>query len=190
MGDYRTSNILGHVGLENLGFTCFLNAALQCIHNIEEFRQLLLSNYHKVISRLTPLTETLSMLFAEMCKSESSVAPNAFLHVIRKYWVEYNPGTQQDAMDFLSFLLWRIHAEVLESEFVVRNPNIKLSAHEEVLNAWERSAHSAVTSLLGHQLITFRTCGNQYCSYESVTCDTSLILSLDIPKACKRENIE
>ncbi|KAK3925553.1 Ubiquitin carboxyl-terminal hydrolase 2 [Frankliniella fusca] len=128
MGDCRTSNILGHVGLENLGYTCFLNAALQCIHNIEEFRQLLLSKYHKVMSRPTPLTEALSMLFAEISKSESSVAPNSFLHVIRKYWVEYNPGTQQDAMDFLSFLLWHIHAEVLESEFVIKQPNIAVSA--------------------------------------------------------------
>eukprot|EP00602_Paraphysomonas_sp_CaronLab_P003006 CAMPEP_0185032642 /NCGR_PEP_ID=MMETSP1103-20130426/20883_1 /TAXON_ID=36769 /ORGANISM="Paraphysomonas bandaiensis, Strain Caron Lab Isolate" /LENGTH=664 /DNA_ID=CAMNT_0027568615 /DNA_START=114 /DNA_END=2105 /DNA_ORIENTATION=+ len=103
---------ISSVGLKNLGNTCFMNSALQCILHIEAlvsyFRQ---GHYKADINRSAPLKGALATAFAELVEEMFSVsagcavAPLSFKKMVTKLAPHLLDYEQQDCQEFLRFLL-------------------------------------------------------------------------------------
>lgn len=96
-------------GLVNLGNTCYMNSAIQSLYSIESFRNLILrnsNNYDK------PLLSELNSLFKSMRDSTIPISPRNFHNVFsRRHQTKFTEYHQQDAQEFLRYLLNSVHEE-------------------------------------------------------------------------------
>ena len=106
----------GVVGLQNVGATCYMNAALQCFSNIERLRGYFLNNKSKIKKKENKLSSSLLTIFENLWE-ESNITyyvPQEFKDVIS----EMNPlfkGIQaNDTKDLILFILETIHNELNE----------------------------------------------------------------------------
>lgn len=94
-------------GLVNLGNTCYMNASLQSLYSIESFRNLVTRNggYDKL------LTSELADLFKCLKSSQEPISPANFKRTFSKYQSKFSGLGQQDAQEFLRYLINGIHEE-------------------------------------------------------------------------------
>lgn len=183
------------LGLKNLGNTCFMNSVLQSLGNIEEFCNILTalpSLEHQLntskeaktaIGRLSAdgiiVTEELKKVLRALKEGEekSAISPESLFHAIWKVVPRFRGYQQQDAHEFLRYMLDRLHTELLlllPGRF--RNERI-----EEVLRgAPLAKSQSVVTSVFGGTLQSEVTCLS--CRTTSKKQDPFLDLSVDIPQ--------
>ena len=113
----KEDNNLPPVGLENIGATCYMNSALQCLVNIPKLSQYFLDEEKAIQKNVNAL---LSINFLEIVKNllrkeESSkqintFSPNAFFAVVQS-----DPlfqGLAGDSIDLIRFFLQNIHGEL------------------------------------------------------------------------------
>ncbi|KAG8278180.1 Ubiquitin carboxyl-terminal hydrolase 3 [Homalodisca vitripennis] len=178
------------VGLRNLGNTCFMNAVLQSLSNIEEFclyfKQLPSLESVKGVGRSKvyqsrSFRELNDALMAEELRkiiinltdngaTKSAISPESLFLVIWKVVPRFRGYQQQDAHEFLRYMLDRLHTELLH--LLPESPY--LLGH--------KGRSSIVTSVFGGTLQSEVRCLN--CSIESKKHDPFLDLSLDIPDKC------
>ncbi|KAI1375036.1 UCH-domain-containing protein [Hypoxylon crocopeplum] len=110
----KSGRVLGCVGLANLGNTCYMNAALQCVKSVEELTKYFLSgewekelNKDNVLSHNGDVAAAYAHLLKEIYKdsSPSSVSPRHFKNTIGRYAPQFSGYGQQDSQEFLGFLL-------------------------------------------------------------------------------------
>ncbi|XP_063223069.1 ubiquitin carboxyl-terminal hydrolase 3-like [Bacillus rossius redtenbacheri] len=181
------------VGLRNLGNTCFMNAVLHSLSTIQEFcyyfkqlpsleagsrpglatRRLYHSRSYCEINEAI-MTEELRKVLVGLnqggCKG--AISPESLFLVIWKVVPRFRGYQQQDAHEFLRYMLDRLHTELLHllPDFSLKdNPYISL----------EKSTSSIVTTVFGGTLQSEVCCLN--CTWESKKHDPFLDLSLDIP---------
>lgn len=176
------------VGLRNLGNTCFMNAVLQSLSNIEEF-----CLYFKKLPSLEGIKarnkmyqsrsfkELKDAIMAEELRkilinltdqgTKGAISPDSLFHVIWKVVPRYRGYQQQDAHEFLRYMLDRLHTELLH---LLPDLTLKDFSH--------KNKTSIVTSVFGGTLQSEVRCLN--CGTESKKHDPFLDLSLDIPEKC------
>ncbi|XP_067307001.1 ubiquitin carboxyl-terminal hydrolase 2a isoform X1 [Pseudorasbora parva] len=183
----------GLVGLRNLGNTCFMNSILQCLSNTQSLRDYCLHNSHRRDlnnnSRTnTALMEEFAKLIQTMWTSSSSeaVSPSEFKTQIQRFAPRFVGYNQQDAQEFLRFLLDGLHNEV--NRVTVRpRGNIEdfdhLSDEEKGKKMWSKYLEredSKIVDLFVGQLKSSLTCSE--CGYCSTVFDPFWDLSLPISK--------
>ncbi|KAI8963906.1 UCH-domain-containing protein [Daldinia sp. FL1419] len=113
-GRTKSGKVAGCVGLANLGNTCYMNAALQCVRSVEELTKYFVSgewelelNKENVLSHNGEVAAAYAHLLKEIYKDPSpgSVSPRQFKTTIGRYSTGFSGYGQQDSQEFLGFLL-------------------------------------------------------------------------------------
>ncbi|XP_040280982.1 ubiquitin carboxyl-terminal hydrolase 2 isoform X1 [Bufo bufo] len=184
--------VQGLVGLRNLGNTCFMNSILQCLSNTKELRDYCLHNSHKRDLNLktcsTAIMEEFACLLQAIWTSSVNevVSPSEFKTQIQRYAPRFMGYNQQDAQEFLRFLLDGLHNEV--NRITVRpRPCAQELDHlpdsEKGKQMWKRYLEredSRIVELFVGQLKSSLTCTE--CGYCSTVFDPFWDLSLPIAK--------
>jgi ubiquitin carboxyl-terminal hydrolase 4/11/15 len=110
----------GLCGLSNLGNTCFMNSALQCISNVPSLTDYFLRReYLQHINRDNPLgmkgdvAQAYGDLIANMWSGKISYyAPKALKQNVARYAPQFSGYSQQDSQEFMSFLLDGLHEDL------------------------------------------------------------------------------
>ncbi|CAG06465.1 unnamed protein product, partial [Tetraodon nigroviridis] len=183
----------GLVGLKNLGNTCFMNSILQCLSNTHSLRDYCLHNAHRRDlnnnSRTnTALMEEFAKLLQTVWTSPSSeaVSPSEFKTQIQRYAPRFVGYNQQDAQEFLRFLLDGLHNEVNRVTVRPRGSAEDLDHlpdEEKGKKMWSKYLEredSKIVDLFVGQLKSSLTCS--HCGFCSTVFDPFWDLSLPIAK--------
>ena len=102
------------VGLSNIGNTCFMNSILQCVFATAPLTQWFLENFPKTSAlRKQRIAESYASLLDEARRAKgSAIVPRALKDQISKVAPQFLGYGQQDAQEFLRFLLDGIHNEL------------------------------------------------------------------------------
>ncbi|XP_060461004.2 ubiquitin carboxyl-terminal hydrolase 2 isoform X2 [Panthera onca] len=183
----------GLAGLRNLGNTCFMNSILQCLSNTRELRDYCLQRlYVRDLSHGSSVHTALMEEFAKLIQTiwtsspNDVVSPSEFKTQIQRYAPRFVGYNQQDAQEFLRFLLDGLHNEV--NRVTVRpksNPeNLDhLPDDEKGRQMWRKYLEredSRIGDLFVGQLKSSLTCTD--CGYCSTVFDPFWDLSLPIAK--------
>ncbi|XP_023648434.1 ubiquitin carboxyl-terminal hydrolase 2-like isoform X2 [Paramormyrops kingsleyae] len=181
------------LGLKNLGNTCFMNSILQCLSNTQSLRDYCLNNsYRRELNSSSRGNGTLMEEFARLIQrlwtssGSDAVGPSEFKTQIQKYAPRFVGYNQQDAQEFLRFLLDGLHNEV-------NRVTVRPRGHAEDLDhlpddekgkrMWNRYLEredSKIVDLFVGQLKSSLTCCQ--CGYCSTVFDPFWDLSLPIAK--------
>ncbi|KAL8610749.1 hypothetical protein ACOMHN_016732 [Nucella lapillus] len=175
-------------GLRNLGNTCFMNAVLQSLSNIQYFcgyiKQLpSLEDKAVKIKKYNPakksrdlgedalvVEELRKILVALWQGNKTAISPESLFTVIWKVVPRFRGYQQQDAHEFMRYLLDRMHSELLQ---LLPYP----SSNSQFIT--QKSTSTIVTAIFGGLLQNEVKC--LICGIESKKHDPFLDLSLDIP---------
>lgn len=114
----------GNLGLANLGNTCYMNSALQCLLHVPEINYYFFYNiFEKELNKTNPLGNKgqiavafgslLHKLFDNLKNTNSSfVSPREFKFTIGHYSSMFHGYQQQDSQEFLSWLLDALHEDL------------------------------------------------------------------------------
>ncbi|XP_027696573.1 inactive ubiquitin carboxyl-terminal hydrolase 50 [Vombatus ursinus] len=173
----------GVTGLRNLGNTCYMNAILQCLCSITPLVEYFLSG--KYITALQKDSGEAATAFAylmtDMWLGDSDcVSPEVFRSAIGKIYPTFLKRTQQDAQEFLIYVLNELH-EALKKfhRKKTQEKGLTTKCYRKVAS----SEFSIITRLFEGQLnydIVCLKCEN--CTYKN---EVFTVLSLPIPSECE-----
>uniref|UniRef100_A0A671NCY4 Ubiquitin carboxyl-terminal hydrolase n=1 Tax=Sinocyclocheilus anshuiensis TaxID=1608454 RepID=A0A671NCY4_9TELE len=181
-------------GLRNLGNTCFMNAILQSLSNIQVF-----SCYFKELPSVAlrsgktagrrmyhtrsqgDSSEFRKILCSLWQGSQTAFSPDALFYVIWKIMPSFRGYQQQDAHEFLRYLLDHLHREMQGSKNGSPSPALSPDRpkHASESKCCINGTSTIVTSVFGGVLQNEVYC--LICGTESRKFDPFLDLSLDIP---------
>ena len=142
------------IGLENIGKTCYMNAALQCFNNTDILVNYFLNPNKKdfiennAINMINPDAPQLSKEFKKLIihlwgdKPKSSYPPHQLKRVIGEIDPLFQNFEANDAKDFVNFLIMRLHEELNfvdnsfsnKSNLSLPEDNINPYNYKQVLN--------------------------------------------------------
>ncbi|XP_036189465.1 ubiquitin carboxyl-terminal hydrolase 4 isoform X4 [Myotis myotis] len=183
----------GLCGLGNLGNTCFMNSALQCLSNTAPLTDYFLRDeYEAEINRDNPLgmKGEIAEAYAELIKQmwsgrDAHVAPRMFKTQVGRFAPQFSGYQQQDSQELLAFLLDGLHEDLNR---VKKKPYLELQdangRPDAVVakEAWEnhRLRNDSVIVDTFHGLFK-STLVCPECAKVSVTFDPFCYLTLPLP---------
>ncbi|KAJ2487589.1 hypothetical protein IWW37_005186 [Coemansia sp. RSA 2050] len=187
------SNVHYLCGLNNLGNTCFMNSALQCLGHFSDLTRYFVSNvYTHELNRDNPLgmkgavASAYGLLANEMWEiGRGAYAPRAFKQTIAQWAPQFRGYNQQDAPEFLAFLLDGLHEDLnritkkpyIEVPDAAGRPDVEVA--NEQWDIYKRRNDSVVVDLFQGQYRSTLVC--PICSHTSVTFDPFMYLTLPLP---------
>ncbi|NWV01188.1 UBP4 hydrolase, partial [Upupa epops] len=183
----------GLCGLSNLGNTCFMNSALQCLSNTPPLTDYFLEdkyeaeiNYNNLLGMRGEIAEAYADLIKQIWSGRQCyVAPRMFKTQVGRFAPQFSGYQQQDSQELLAFLLDGLHEDLNR---VKKKPYLELKdangrPHLEVAKeAWEnhRLRNDSIIVDIFHGLFK-STLVCPKCSKVSVTFDPFCYLTLPLP---------
>jgi len=107
----------GVCGLTNLGNTCFMNSALQCLSNVPSLTQKILS-FDETMN--APVISAYVNLIRTIWSGEyTNTKPSSLLINIREDLPHFTKYRQHDAQEFMNYFLHLIHQELTNERTVI-----------------------------------------------------------------------
>ena len=192
---FEPNQLKGLVGLRNLGNTCYMNSALQCLSNTFDLTKYFLFKYfandintgNKLGSNGSLANEYYNLIETLWRGKEPVIAPVNFIETFQKAKSQFQGYRQQDAQEFMSILLDQLHEDLNR---ITNKPYIELlekQPEEDDITAskrwWDlhkKREDSIIIDLFNGQLKSETTC--QVCHKSSITYDPFMFLCLPLPK--------
>lgn len=187
----------GLAGLQNLGNTCFMNSALQCLVHTPDLAQYFLGDYSDEINTENPLGMhgELALAFGDLLRKlwssgRTAVAPRAFKGKLARFAPQFSGYNQHDSQELLAFLLDGLHEDLNR---VKQKPYIEMKdsggrPDEEVANeCWKNHKarnDSLIVDVFQGQYKSTLVC--PVCSKVSITFDPFMYLTLPLPSTVTR----
>jgi ubiquitin carboxyl-terminal hydrolase 4/11/15 len=189
-----SSSKYGCTGLENLGNTCFMNSALQCMSRASELTNYFLDNSFMSVLNAKNTSSTqgrLARVYADLIKDlwygqAKVVTPWKFKKVLEDYAPQFLGYQQHDSQELLGYLLDGLHEDlnrIIKRKYGA-DPEVIGSDLERATAAWQRHVErnsSVVVEMFHGQFRSAVECPT--CLYTSVTFDPFNMLSLPIPQS-------
>ncbi|EPS70953.1 ubiquitin carboxyl-terminal hydrolase, partial [Genlisea aurea] len=187
----------GLTGLLNLGNTCFMNSAIQCLVHTPEFAQYFHEDYHQEINRQNPLgmVGELALAFGELLRKlwspgRQPVSPKPFKTKLARFAPQFGGSSQHDSQELLAFLLDGLHEDLnrVKHKPYIKSRDADGRPDEEVADEYWAN------HIARNDSIIVDVCQGQYkstlvcpaCSKVSVTFDPFMYLSLPLQQATTR----
>lgn len=196
----KSGKVLGTVGLSNLGNTCYMNSALQCVRSVEELTKYFLSgaghgelNYENPLGNNGQVAEAYSKLLVEIYKEPvpTSVTPRNFKNIIGKHAPSFSGYGQQDSQEFLGFLLDGLQEDLSRvkkkpyiekpdsTDEMVNNPEAIREMAAKVWDITKKRDDSVIADIFTGMYKSTLVC--PVCSKVSITFDPFNNLTLQLP---------
>ncbi|KAI0311746.1 hypothetical protein OF83DRAFT_1177271 [Amylostereum chailletii] len=189
---------LGTLGLSNMGNTCFMNSALQCLAHTPELADYFLTNvYSDELNPDNPLgmggaiAETFGALLGRIWAPSSqstSYSPREFKSALSRFAPQFSGYQQHDSQELVAFLLDGLHEDlnrVLKKPYVEK-PDWEGGDERELVKlareSWEgymKRNDSVIVDLFQGQYKSTLVCPE--CSKVSITFDPFMYLTLPLP---------
>lgn len=153
--EHVEANSSGLVGLANLGNTCYLNSALQCLSNVPALTDFFLTctplvtkaDVFNGVQRDKPsLSQAYLLLLKELWASNrgqnSFVAPTKLLFAFKAAHPMFRGYHQQDSQEFLRCFMDQIHEELMEPENELNHEDQDLEESEDTTESAENVVSS------------------------------------------------
>lgn len=188
----------GVCGLGNLGNTCFMNSALQCLTKTPSIREYFVSDKFRMeINKTNPLGMggKIAMVFGNLMKNmwtgqHSVITPREFKQTIGRFAPQFSGYQQQDSQELIAYLLDGLHEDLNRikdkplTEQVESNGRPDHIVADEAWSVHKKRNDSIIVDLFQGQLKSTLVCPNEHCVKEksvSVTFDPFMYLSLPLP---------
>lgn len=191
----QSSHTSGLNGLRNIGNTCFMNSVLQCLSNTKPLLEYVSEDKYcdDINTSLSCMKGALIKAFATVIKEvwrsgerDGVVNTTALKSQVQKFAPRFMGYSQQDAQEFLRYLLEGLHEDVnrvtVKPKPILTEIDDNLSDSAKAAEAWSRYLRmedSRVGDIFVGQLKSTLRC--THCNHDSVTFDPFWDLSLPIP---------
>lgn len=168
-------------GLPNKGNTCFANAALQCILSTK-----VLQDHLSTTSSSTQFTSELKSIFVS--HQSDTIDPSSLLNLVWRNSSVFHPGEQNDAHEFIVYLLDKLHEELKKP--YKETQSLQMTKAEKSWAQYMEKNYSIVSEEFQGQLKTTLVC--QKCEKVKERFEPFMYLSLSISenRSCIDECLE
>ncbi|KAM5351565.1 hypothetical protein ACJ41O_004288 [Fusarium nematophilum] len=195
----KSGRSIGAVGLQNLGNTCYMNSALQCVRSVEELTKYFLTDeYADEVNKTNPLgyNGKVAMAYGNLLKDiymegKGSVIPRDFKTTVGRCRATFSGWGQQDSQEFLGFLLDGLQEDLSRikkkpyiekpdsTDDMINNPEAIKEMADKVWDITRRRDDSVIADLFTGMYKSTLKC--PVCGKISITFDPFNNLTLPLP---------